>query len=97
MEVCLPTSFHGVRPAAYDTAMPCQRSCCRVPSPTAVGPFDGRRALADEPEQRCVALPLSRGPSLPEEDDRVVDAVHDPSGTLVFDPTVPRDLGVDGI
>ena len=36
-------------------------------------------------------------PSLPEEDDRVVDAVHDPSVTLVFDPTVPRDLGVDGI
>ena len=35
MEVCLPTSFHGVRPCH---AMPCQRSCCRAPSPTAVGP-----------------------------------------------------------
>ena len=35
MEVCLPTSFHGVRPCH---AMQCQRSCCRAPSPTTVGP-----------------------------------------------------------
>ena len=83
MEVCLPTSFHGVHPAAYDTAMPCQRSCCRVPSP----------------HRRARAMPrlTPAVPSLPEEDDRVVDTVHDPSGTLMFDSTVPRDLRVDGI